>query len=117
MDAYPIRFVLGVTKVDYDPNKDEANIAKHGYSLSCAVDIIESVLLLQRPCFYEIVKRHDEERFNMLAEYQGKVVHVTATMRDEETARVISMHNASREDRKYYEENPPQYDISELIGD
>ncbi len=35
-------------QIEFDKNKDEINIDKHGYSLECAVDILYSLLLLQK---------------------------------------------------------------------
>lgn len=39
------RVILGQTQIDYDPNKDETNRKKHGYSLESAADFLTSVLL------------------------------------------------------------------------
>lgn len=117
MSNEQIRFVLGTTAIDYDPNKEEQNKSKHGYSLSCAQDVIEQLLLLQKPALHRSYMRGDEERFDMMTEYQNRIVHITATMRKGDVVRVISMRDASEKERKEYEENPPQFDISALLGD
>ncbi|MCT4625675.1 BrnT family toxin [Halodesulfovibrio sp.] len=111
-----VRFIPGVTSVEYDPEKEDTNIAKHGYSLSCAVDLIEAWILLQQGALWQVYERNEEERFSMLTEYQDGLVHLTATMRDNDVVRVISMRDASRTERQEYEETPPQVDLKALLG-
>jgi len=93
-------FVLGTTEIEFDPDKDELNRTKHKYSLSCAADIIESYMIGRIACIfsdeYADEGVHDEPRFQILAEYEGKVVQVVCTWRNEgKTVRIISMHRAN----------------------
>ena len=118
MEENEIRFVVGRTSVDFDPDKDDINRKKHGYALDCAIDIIENALFFYRGMLYRgPYERNGEQRFDMMTEYQGRVVHVSATMWDGDVVRVISMRDARRDERAYYEANPPQFDISALLGE
>mgnify|MGYP001313368051 CR=1 FL=1 len=103
------RLVLGTTRVEFDSTKDEVNRRKHKYSLSCAVDIFESALLLQYPFVTsDTFIEQGELRHMHLAEYQGRIVLIVTTMRNEETVRVISMRDASDEERQQYLKSLPR---------
>jgi uncharacterized DUF497 family protein len=107
---YCFRLIVGVTKIDYDQEKDNINRKKHGYSLSCAKDVFESRLLHQNPMLQKgPYFENGEWRHMHLAEYLGKVVVIVSTMRDNETVRLISFRVASDEERKAFMENPPRF--------
>jgi uncharacterized DUF497 family protein len=117
MSDNEICFILGRTKVDFDPNKDDINRKKHKYSLDCAVDVITNILTFHKGALYREYEKNNERRFDMLAEYEGNIVHVTATMRKRHVVRAISMRLASHEERDFFGKNPPQFDISALLGE
>lgn len=101
--SYGVRLIFGRTRIDFDLGKDATNIEKHHYSLSCALDIFEEVLLFQKPWVYsDPFMEKGEVRQMHLAEYEGKIVHIVTTMREDETVRVISMRDASKKERKIY---------------
>jgi len=106
------RIIPGSTQIDYDPNKEEKNRRCHKYSLTCAVDILESSALFQQ-AFITIdrIMQDDEVRHIHLAEYLGRIVQFVTTMRENETVRAISMRDASEKEREIYRQNPPGFII------
>lgn len=104
------RIIPGSTQIDFDPNKEEANRRCHKYSLTCAVDILESSALFQQ-AFITIdrIMEDGEVRHIHLAEYQGRIVQFVTTMRENETIRVISMRDADRKEREIFKQNPPRF--------
>lgn len=101
------RVVIGSTAIDFDPNKEDENRAKHGYSLMSAVDIFEKLLLpiSSTPICIRDASTQAERRHEHLAvDSDGKVVFIVTTMRDEETIRVISLRRASHEERALFQQ-------------
>jgi uncharacterized DUF497 family protein len=109
-EPHDFRMIFGTTKIEYDENKEEKNRKNHKYSLSCAADIFEEILLLQpnKMITSDSFNENGEIRHMHLAEYQNKTVLFVTTMRDNETIRIISMHDADEKYREIYRQNPPQ---------
>lgn len=101
------RLVIGSSTVDYDPNKNEINKSKHGYSFDEAIAIFERILLPIPPTPPFMVKDsievNGELRSNVMTiDKQGKVILIALTMRPGETTRIISMRRASTQEREIF---------------
>ena len=80
------RLVIGSSTVDFDPNKNEINKSKHGYSFDEAITIFERILLPIPPTPPFMVKDsievNGELRSNVMTiDKQGKVILIALTMR------------------------------------
>ena len=82
----------------WDPDKGEANEAKHGISFQQAAQIFRGTIL-KAP---DNRRDYGERRFIALGAYDGEVLRVVFTERDGEI-RLISAWKASRHDREKYQ--------------
>jgi len=104
------RLVIGSTKVEYDPAKNETNMLKHSYSFDEAIDIFNKIIfpfVTPPPPFIvkDSIEKNGELRSNMLTlAKQGKVILIALTMRPNENARIISLRAASPKERKIFGE-------------
>lgn len=100
------RLIFGHSKIDYDPEKEENNRKKHGYSLESAVYLLERwILPIESPPFItsDPIENDGEIRHqHMGLDDAGNVVFIVTTMRPDETVRVISFRRASEEEREAY---------------
>lgn len=106
---HEFRVVFGRTKIDYDPQKDDANRHKH-------VDLLESaVYLLERfvnpagsgkPYLVSggFVENGEVRHMHMTTDDRGKVVLMVTTMRSGETVRIISFRRASEGERTIFQQ-------------
>lgn len=104
---YEFRVVFGRTRIDYDPNKEEANRAKHGYSLQSAVYFLEGVLFPTATSRPHVVseafwKNEEVRHMHMVVDDGGSVVVMATTMRPDETVRVISLRKAHADEREEF---------------
>lgn len=99
------RVVIGRSTIDYDPDKEEANRAKHRYSLASAIDIFER-LLLPLPstpvCTRDASTRSERRHEHLTVDSDGRVVFIVTTMRQDETIRVISLRRAHEDERALF---------------
>ena len=72
--------------IEFDPAKDEANIAKHGVSLARAADFDFDVALLDR-------RFVEETRYRAFGQLDGRLHCLAFTMRGS-TVRAISLRRA-----------------------
>lgn len=82
----------------FDPAKDEANVLKHGISLSMVREVLMNIVEITPD------RRRDygEERF-ITAGYIGQRLYIAVwTMRNEQV-RAISLRKANKREVKYYE--------------
>ena len=88
-------------RFEWDNNKAESNILKHGITFEEAVTVFADPYLL----FTEDSKNSDiEEREWAIGESEnGSILVVVFTMRDEKI-RIISARKATKRERKRYEE-------------
>jgi len=77
--------------IEFDPAKDEANIAKHGISLARVVDLVGVIVVED--------DRFAETRFRLYGEIDGLSHCAAVTMRGE-TVRVISLRRSHRKETK-----------------
>lgn len=106
--AYEFRVVFGRTTIDYDPNKEEVNRAKHGYSLESAVYFLEGLSLptsTPRPHAVSdaFLENNEVRHMHMFVDDSGGVVLMVTTMRPDETVRVISLRKAHPDEREEFQ--------------
>lgn len=84
----------------FDPDKDAANIAKHGVSLSLAFDMDFDVAIVRE----DTRAAYGEQRFQAIGPIEGALYVLAFTYRDEEI-RPISLRRAEKaEARKFRKE-------------
>ncbi len=79
--------------IEFDPTKDQANIAKHGVSLARTVELTGIVVVED--------KRFDEPRFRLYGALDG-VPHCAAVTMRGGVARVINLRRAHRKEMRRY---------------
>jgi uncharacterized DUF497 family protein len=87
------------TDFAWDDAKAASNLAEHGVPMQAGADVF---LDPNRLDAMDARKNYGEERRNAIGLVGGVVLHVTYTMRDGDTARLISVRLASRKERKRY---------------
>lgn len=101
------RVIIGRTGVVYDPDKEDTNSKKHGYSLLSAVRFLERLSLpFGKPAAFftsEIYERNGEIRNNHLTLDDEKILVLMVTaMRPDEKVRVISLRKANTKEKDIY---------------
>ena len=104
---WEFRVVFGRTKIEYDPDKEQINREKHGYSLESGVQQLERMIFPIRappPCMTSdgFLKGNEVRHKHMGVDDSGKIVHMVTTMRPNETVRLISYRRASPEERECF---------------
>ena len=87
-------------RIEFDPTKDAANLAKHGVSLALAADLDWEAALVWIDDRFE----YNETRMIALAPKTGILYYVAFVDRGE-ARRVISLRRANRREVKHYVEN------------
>ena len=86
---------------EWDENKAEANLSKHGVSFDEAKTVFDDPLYID---FYDPDHSDDEDRYIIIGEsQQRRLLIVSYTERDRQT-RLISAREATRREREDYEE-------------
>jgi uncharacterized DUF497 family protein len=87
----------------WDPAKNAANIRKRG------IDFADAPRLFDGPTIAKPDRRRDygEERFIALGAIEGIVFSLVYTDRSADERRVISFRNASRKERRTFQETYP----------
>lgn len=102
------RVVIGRTRIEYDPDKEEGNRNKHGYSLASAVYLLEKLLIQSsgsRPHLVKESPRSGEMRHEHLTfDDSQNIVQMVTTMRPNETVRVISFRPANEREIAVFED-------------
>ncbi len=81
-------------RIEWDPAKDEQNVAKHGISFAEASELFTSnVDYLE---FFDEAHSDDEERFIAIGPVKRGLVLVVWTERGEDSLRIISARWATR---------------------
>ncbi|KYC43378.1 hypothetical protein WA1_14130 [Scytonema hofmannii PCC 7110] len=85
---------------EWDKNKNEANIIKHG------LDFADAPRIFNFPLRISLDEREDygEDRWIGIGMLDGRVVVVVYTEPDEQTVRIISLRKALPYERKRYEQ-------------
>ena len=89
--------MIAETLVEWDENKNQQNIRKHGISFQTAALVFADE---ERIEYYDRLHSQDEDRYVVLGCVQG-ILYVVYTMRDE-YARLISARMATATERKIY---------------
>jgi len=101
------RGVFGRTTIDFDPEKENGNRKKHGYSLESAADLLQRwIFPIPSTPFItsDPIERNAEIRHEHLGvDDSGNVVFIVTTMRAEEVVRVISFRRANKRERELFE--------------
>jgi uncharacterized protein len=93
---------------EWDPGKALSNLRKHGVSFDQAARVFLDALALT---VYDAASSKDEERwFTLGLDASGTLLAVAHTYQDVEPGRarvrIISARNATKRERRYYEEEP-----------
>lgn len=85
-------------RCSWDDGKRRLNIEAHAYDFADIGAVFDGRFVVTRPD-----RRFDygEDRFNMLVEFEGRVINVTFTPRGQRM-HLISVRPASREERSVY---------------
>ncbi len=90
-------------RFDWDPEKERANVAKHGLSFAEAIELLSSgVDYLE---IYDADHSQDEDWFIAIGPAAERVVVVVYTERSENIIRVISARPATRGEAQLYREH------------
>ncbi len=86
-------------KFQWDEEKNEQNIRKHGLDFADAWEVFQSPLLAR------IDNREDygEDRWQGIGVLQGRTVVVVFAERDRDIVRIISLRVANKNEKKQYE--------------
>jgi uncharacterized DUF497 family protein len=86
---------------DWTPSKCAKNIAERGIDFA---DVVVGFADPMKKVAKDDRKDYGEERFNMLARVEGRVFHVTFTVRGAITW-IISARKANKREQRRYEKN------------
>lgn len=87
--------------IDFDPAKDESNIAKHGVSLALAASMdMETAVVLE-----DDRREYGERRFRAFGRIDGLAYCLAFTVR-ESAVRAISLRRAHQKEMKRYGPHP-----------
>lgn len=89
-------------KIEFDPDKDAANLAKHGASLAFGAEVLSDRKRLE---VLDVRFDYPEGRFICYGEAAGRVWVCVFTIRDE-CHRVISVRKANERETRRYRETP-----------
>lgn len=84
---------------EWDENKRQANIQKHG------IDFVDVIEVFKSPMLTQLDTREDygEDRWIGIGVMKGRIIVVAYTERSEDTVRIISARKALNHERKLYE--------------
>ena len=86
------------TQFEWDAEKAEANLLRHGVPFEAAVDVFLDENRVEEPDTRQL---YGEERYNTIGVVTGVCLSVTFTMRGS-SGRIISARRASRKERRRY---------------
>jgi uncharacterized protein len=88
-------------QIEFDPNKDEANQSKHGFSLALAAELDWEAALVWIDERFE----YSEKRMIALAP-QTNILYCVAFVDRSEVRRIISLRRANRREVNRYVQSP-----------
>ncbi|MBW4637155.1 MAG: BrnT family toxin [Gloeocapsa sp. UFS-A4-WI-NPMV-4B04] len=86
-------------RFEWDEEKNQANIRKHGFNFTDAWEIFESPMLIS----LDVKEDYGEERWIGIGFLRGRIVVVMFTERDDDTIRIISLRKALKYERIQFE--------------
>lgn len=87
--------------MEWDEQKNEANIRTHGIDFNDASDIFNKHMLIKM----DNRKDYGEKRWIGLGLLEGVVIVIVYTMRNHNILRIISIRKANRNERKIYQKS------------
>jgi len=92
-------------RFEWDEEKARLNEEKHGVTFDEATSCFRDVFAIES---FDVDHSADEDRFALIGmSEKERIVVVAFTLRDGSTIRVISARQATRKERKEYEEQTP----------
>jgi len=85
---------------EWDEDKNQANIRKHGFDFANAWEIFELPVLAA----LDVRANYGEDRFIGIGFIGGRVVVIVYAEPDENTIRIISLRKALKHERERFEE-------------
>jgi uncharacterized protein len=85
---------------EWDEEKNEENIRKHGFDFADAWEIFESPMRVA----LDAKEDYGEDRLNRIGLLGNRIVVVVFTERGEDIIRIISLRKALKHERKKFEE-------------
>lgn len=85
---------------DWDEQKNQKNINKHGLDFSDAVRLFEHPMLIQ----FDGRDNYGEDRYSGIGFLEGRVVVVIYTEPDQSKIRIISLRKALSYERRQFEQ-------------
>ena len=86
-------------KFEWDEDKNESNIQKHGLDFADAEDIFQSFMLVALDTRFD----YDEDRYVGIGLLRNNVVVVVYTELEDDVIRIISLRKAVKRERLKYE--------------
>jgi uncharacterized protein len=96
-------------KFTWDPRKNAANIAKHGFDFRDAAAVFDGPIVI-RP---DRRRNYGEERFVAIGVLEGIFLTVVYTDRGSEERRIISVRQSNRKERRIFQE---EADFANRLG-
>ena len=93
------RYTSGM-RFEWDEQKNQANLRKHGLSLADARNVFDAPLLVTLDDRFD----YGEDRWIAIGRLQFRIVVVVYTESNEQTIRIISLRKALSHERTAYEE-------------
>ncbi len=90
-------------RFDWDPEKEKANLEKHGISFPEATELFSSGADYLE--IYDEDHSQNEDRFIAIGPVAGRIVLVVYTERPDETNRMISARPATRREIRLYRQS------------
>ena len=90
-------------KFEWDEDKSEANIRKHGLDFTEGRELFLNSGLQPFLIRADLTDEYPEERWQGLGTIQGRVVAVVFTERQPDLIRFISLRKATRKEQRIYE--------------
>jgi uncharacterized protein len=88
-------------KFEWDEEKNEINIRKHGFDFIDAPEVFNGPMLI----YLDTRKDYEEDRWVGIGTIRGRIVVIIFTERDKgEAIRIISLRKAQKHERKKFEE-------------
>lgn len=85
---------------EWDEDKNQENIRKHGFDFADAWEIFEAPMRVA----LDTKEDYGEDRWNGIGLLGNRIVVVVFTERGEDTIRIISLRKALKHERKKFEE-------------
>jgi uncharacterized DUF497 family protein len=83
----------------WDKRKNKANVKKHGVSFEQAVLVFDDEMLWDR---YDTGHSANEDRHILIGNADGRILCVVTTEIDQDTTRIISARNTSKQEKEDY---------------